>query len=137
VSWSAARRRADPQAAAGCALRTVLTAVLLAAPPALAGEADVIDAKVRRAAPGVYDFDVTVLSVDRGWDYYADAFEILAPDGTLLARRELLHPHEDEQPFTRDLHGARIPPGISEVVLRARHKPKGYDGRTLQLRLPR
>ncbi len=134
---AASRRRAGPGTGGGRALRAALTAALLGAPGAFAGEADVIDAKVRRASPGVYDFDVTVRSVDRGWDYYADAFEVLAPDGTLLARRELAHPHEDEQPFTRDLYGVRIPPGTSEVILRARHKPKGYDGRTLRLRLPR
>jgi hypothetical protein len=103
---------------------------------ALAGEADVVDVKVRRSAPGVYDFDITVKSVDKGWDYYADAFEVLAPDGALLGRRVLLHPHETEQPFTRDLYGVRIPANVREVVVRARHKPKGYDGATLRVRLP-
>ena len=103
---------------------------------AFAGEADVVDVKVRRSAPGVYDFDVTVKSVDRGWAYYADAFEVLSPDGRLLGRRELLHPHETEQPFTRDLYGVRIPSGITAVVVRARHKPKGYDGDALTVSLP-
>jgi len=108
-----------------------------ALPAAFAGEADVIDVKVRRAAPGVYDFDITVRSVDKGWDHYADAFEVLAPDGSLLGRRELLHPHETEQPFTRDLHGVRIPTGVTRVVVRARHKPRGYDGATKTVALPR
>lgn len=101
-----------------------------------AGEADVIDVKVRRSAPGVYDFDVTVRSVDRGWDYYADAFDVLAPDGKVLGQRILLHPHETEQPFTRDLYGVRVPSGIAEVVVRARHKPKGYGGKSVRVRLP-
>jgi hypothetical protein len=102
---------------------------------ALAGEADVVDVKVRAAAPRVCDFDVTVRSVDKGWNYYADAFEVLAPDGRVLGRRELLHPHESEQPFTRDLHGVRIPPGIEEVIVRARHKPTGYGGVAKKVRL--
>lgn len=72
------------------ALSVVFGGALLAAAGASAGEADVVDAKVRRSAPGVYDFDVTVSSADRGWAYYADAFEVLAPDGTLLGRRVLL-----------------------------------------------
>jgi hypothetical protein len=110
--------------------------VLAAAFSAIAGEADVIAVKVRTAAPRVCDFDVTVRSVDRGWDYYADAFEVLAPDGRLLGRRELLHPHETEQPFTRELNGVRIPPGIHEVTVRARHKPRGYDGATRKVKLP-
>lgn len=108
-----------------------------AAAAVAAGEADVVDVKVRRSAPSVYDFDVTVKSVDKGWSYYADAFEVLTPEGRLLGRRELLHPHETEQPFTRELHGVRIPPDIREVVVRARHKPRGYDGATKTIALPR
>ena len=114
-----------------------LAFALLAAGGTLAGEADVVDVKVRRAAPGVYDFDVTVRSVDKGWEHYADAFEVLAPDGRLLGRRVLLHPHETEQPFTRELHGVKVPPGVTHVTVRARHKPKGYDGKTVEVRLPK
>lgn len=104
---------------------------------ARAGEADVVDAKVRRGPSNTFDFDVTVKSVDRGARYYADAIEILAPDGKLLGRRELLHPHEDEQPFTRDVYGVRIPAGIDNVVVRAHHSVKGYEGKTLTLELPK
>lgn len=111
--------------------------VALACSGALAGEADVIDVKVRRSAPRIYDFDVTVKSADKGWEYYADAFEVIAPDGNLLGRRVLLHPHETEQPFTRELYGVRIPAGIERVTVRARHKPKGYDGRALSVTLPK
>ena len=117
-------------------MRPLLLALLLSAHTAFAGEADVVDVKVRRSAAGTYDFDVTVKSVDRGWDYYADAFEVLGPDGKVLGRRVLLHPHETEQPFTRDLYGVSIPPGVTHVTVRARHKPKGYDGATLSLALP-
>lgn len=119
-------------------MKTAVAAFLVAvALPCVAGEADVIDVKVRRSAAGVYAFDVTVRSVDKGWDYYADAFEVLTPDGRLLGRRELLHPHETEQPFTRELHGVRIPPGTTQIVVRARHKPRGYDGATKTIALPR
>jgi hypothetical protein len=103
---------------------------------ALAGEADVIDVKVRSAGGAAYDFDVTIRSNDTGWNHYADAFEVLAPDGTLLGQRVLLHPHVEEQPFTRDLHGVEIPPGIDQVTIRARHEPKGYDGETMTIALP-
>lgn len=108
----------------------------LAASLAHAGEADVVDVKVRQSAPGIYDFDITVRSIDKGWDHYADALEVLAPDGRLLGRRVLLHPHETEQPFTRDMHGVHVPAGITVVVVRARHKPKGYDGKSGKVELP-
>jgi hypothetical protein len=115
----------------------LLAIVLSFASAAWAGEADVVAAKVRRAADGSYDFDVTVKSNDRGWDYFADAFEVLTPAGKVLGTRVLLHPHETEQPFTRELYGVKIPQGIERVVIRARHKPKGYDGKTLTVELPK
>lgn len=118
-------------------MRAVLIAVLLLAQGAFAGEADVVDVKVRRNSAGTYDFDVTVKSVDKGWHHYADAFEVIGPDGAVLGRRILYHPHETEQPFTRDLYGVTIPQGITQVTVRARHKPKGYDGETKRVALPR
>jgi hypothetical protein len=41
-------------------MRWFLLAIALACSGALAGEADVVDVKVRRSAPGAYDFDLTV-----------------------------------------------------------------------------
>ena len=117
-------------------MRNLLLAVLFVAQTAFAGEADVVDVKVRRNSSGTYDFDVTVKSVDKGWNHYADAFEVLGPDGTLLGRRVLLHPHETEQPFTRELYGVTIPAGVTHVTVRARHKPKGYDGKVQRVALP-
>jgi len=103
---------------------------------AFAGEADVIAVKPTRESGNSWRFDVTVKSNDKGWDYYADAFEILTPDGKLLGRRILYHPHETEQPFTRELTGVNIPSEIKRVVVRARHKPRGYDGATMSVQLP-
>ena len=105
--------------------------------PAYAGEADVIAAKVRKTGAGTYNFDVTIRSNDKGWSYYCDRFEVLTLDGKLLGARTLFHPHENEQPFTRDLYNVRVPAGIQKVRIRARHKPKGYDGKTLVVTLPK
>jgi len=115
----------------------LLATTLVFASTAWAGDADVVAAKVQRAANGTYDFDVTVKSDDRGWDYFADAFEVLTPDGKVLGTRVLLHPHENEQPFTRELYGVKIPQSVGRVVIRARHKPKGYGGKTLTVELPK
>jgi len=118
-------------------MKALALAALLFAQTAVAGEADVVDVKVRRNASGTYDFDVAVKSVDKGWSHYADAFEVLGPDGAVLGRRILYHPHETEQPFTRDLYGVKIPADVTQVTVRARHKPKGYDGKTMSVALPR
>ena len=116
--------------------RFIVFAFLAFAVPVWAGEADVIRAKVEKGSNGTYDFDVTIRSNDRGWDYYCDRFEVLGPDGKVLGVRTLYHPHETEQPFTRELYGVRIPAGLNKVTIRARHKPRGYDGKTLTVTLP-
>jgi hypothetical protein len=122
-------------------LRGVALALALASPLALAGEADVIDVKVRPGAgKGEYSFDVTVRSRDRGWDYYAERFEVVAPDGTVLGTRVLLHPHEDEQPFTREIENVRIPEAVRSVSVRAWMKrgsaQRAAGGEALTVRLP-
>ena len=98
--------------------------------PAAAGEADVLAVKTAREAGGTWRFDVTIRSRDRGWDYYCDRFEVVAPDGRVLGTRVLLHPHTDEQPFTRELAGVKLPAGLRRVVVRAAMKPGGAGGET-------
>lgn len=116
----------------------VLAALVTALPAsALAGEADVIAVDVRHEADSTWTFDVTVRHADEGWDHYADAWEVLAPDGTVLGTRTLFHPHVDEQPFTRSLSGVRIPAGLNEVRLRARDSVHAFGGAQMQVTLPR
>ena len=100
------------------------------ATPAVAGEADVTAVRASREPGGTWRFDVTIRSRDRGWDYYCDRFEVVSPDGTVLGARVLLHPHDDEQPFTRELTGVKLPRGIRRVVVRAAMKPGGAGGDT-------
>jgi hypothetical protein len=107
----------------------------LTAMPAAAGEADVVAATATRHG-AVWRFDVTVAHADSGWDHYADRWDVLTPDGTLLGSRTLLHPHVDEQPFTRSLDNVTIPPGVTAVVIRAHDKAHGLGGREFRLDLP-
>ncbi len=108
---------------------------LLASAAALAGEADVVGVKASKSGGG-YSFDVTVRHADTGWEHYADAWDVLAPDGTVLGTRTLFHPHENEQPFTRSLSGVRIPAGVTEVTIRARDKVHEYGGKKFTVKLP-
>jgi hypothetical protein len=121
------------------AMRRLLLAAGLAALPTLsahAGQADVTGATVQQRARNVFDFDVTIRSNDTGWDAYADRIEVLGPDGAILGARVLEHPHEQEQPFTRDVYDVTIPGGIGTVTIRAHHKTAGFDGATFPVKLP-
>ena len=103
---------------------------------AIAGMADVVDVRADRQPDGSYSFSVSVRHDDTGWDHYADAWEIVGPDGTVLATRVLLHPHVNEQPFTRSLGGVTIPDGVRAVIVRAHDKVHGYGGITVEVELP-
>jgi predicted N-acyltransferase len=105
--------------------------------PAFAGKADVIDVKVLRESNGMYSFDVTILSDETGWEKYADKWEVVAPDGTVLGTRILAHPHVDEQPFTRSLDGVAVPENISRITVRAHDKVEGYGGKEIVVSLPK
>lgn len=117
--------------------RIALAVALLSGfPGAMAGEADVVDVTASEQSDGVFRFDVTVAHGDTGWDHYADRWEVLAPDGSILGTRTLLHPHENEQPFTRSLTGVRVPPGIETVTIRAHDSVHAFGGAEMTITLP-
>jgi hypothetical protein len=96
---------------------------------AFAGEADVETATATRAGDGTWTFNVTVRHADEGWDHYANRWDVIAPDGTVLGTRTLFHPHENEQPFTRSLAGVAVPDGVNAVTIRANDSVHGEGGR--------
>lgn len=92
------------------------------------------NAEASRSGMG-WRFDVTLRHPDTGWDHYADAWEVLTPDGTRLGIRELHHPHVAEQPFTRSLSNVMVPDGLRQVVIRARCSVDGWTGPSVTLTL--
>lgn len=102
-----------------------------------AGEADIVAVEIHAEAGGTFRFDVTVRHADTGWDHYADAWDVLAPDGTVLGTRTLYHPHVNEQPFTRSLGGVVIPIGMETVTVRAHDSVDGHGGETVTVTVPR
>jgi hypothetical protein len=97
---------------------------------------DVIAVKVRTSGTSTFDFDVTVSSPYDTPQRYADAFRVMAKDGSVFGERILFHDHATEQPFTRDLYGVRIPSSTGVVVVQARDKRFGYGGKTVEVTLP-
>lgn len=93
----------------------------------LAADPPVIEAvSAVRGADGAWRFDVTLSHADTGWDDYADGWRVETPDGSVLGTRALLHPHVQEQPFTRSLSGVAVPDETTEVLIRARDIVGGW-----------
>jgi len=106
-------------------------------PDVNAGEADVVDVKISRSSGGSYSFDVAIKHADTGWKHYADSWEVLDGNGNILGKRVLVHPHVDEQPFTRSLSGVKIPAAISAVTIRAHDSVHKYGGKEITVKVLR
>ncbi len=106
-----------------------------AASAAWAGEADVVDVRYEQGSDGTYTFHVTVRHADAGWDHYADKWQVVGADGTVLGERVLAHPHDNEQPFTRSQSGIAIPADAVEVTVRAHDKVHGWGGAEMTVAL--
>lgn len=110
--------------------------VLSAPQGAHAGEAQVVKAEVRAQGEQRYAFSVTLRHADEGWDHYADRWDVLSPDGTVLGSRVLAHPHVDEQPFTRSQSNILIPSTTPFVIIRAHDTVHGDSAKTVRFELP-
>jgi hypothetical protein len=107
-------------------MKHLIIAASLALPhPALADPARIVAVEAVETASG-WTFRVTIEHGDTGWDDYADGWRVEAPDGAILGERPLLHPHVNEQPFTRALPGVAIPEAVGEVLIRSRTSVEGW-----------
>ena len=102
---------------------------------AIAGGADVVAVDFIKTGEQTYRFDVTVHHTDRGWEHYANHWDIIAPDGSTLGNRKLAHPHVNEQPFTRSLSDVKIPLDVHQVTIRAHDSVHAFDGETMTVDL--
>ena len=119
------------------AILSSLIIILLALSTVYAGPVDVLKVEVERTGENTFRFDVKVIHNDEGWDHYANKWDVVAPDGTVLATRILHHPHENEQPFTRSLSGVKIPKSVNKVSIQAHDSVHGYGGKKITIQLPR
>ena len=110
--------------------------LLFSLTPSHAGEANVVKVELKKLGNGTYQFDVTVQHKDEGWKHYANKWDVVDPDGTVIGTRTLYHPHVDEQPFTRSLSGVKIPEGITKVTIRAHDSVHKYSGKAVTVTLP-
>ena len=88
--------------------------------------------KAVQSSNSSWTFYVTVRHNDKGWNHYADLWEVVDPEsGEVLAERVLAHPHETEQPFTRSQSRIVFPEGQRFVEVRAKCQLHGYEGKTV------
>ena len=99
-------------------------------------DADVTFVRAAQETDGTWTFHVTVEHPDTGWEDYADGWDVVTPDGQVIKRdagdaftRELLHPHVNEQPFTRSQSGLTLPDSVEQVTVRAHDLLDGFGGR--------
>lgn len=102
----------------------------------LEANADVLFVRAEFKPEGKWTFTVTVQHPDTGWEDYADGWDVLLPNGTIVKpvpdaqfTRVLLHPHVNEQPFTRSQDGIAIPSEVTTVTVRAHDLLHGFGGR--------
>ena len=105
-------------------------------------DADVIFVRAVESGSNTWTFHVTVAHLDTGWDDYADGWDVVLPDGMVIKpdpssqfTRLLLHPHENEQPFTRSQSGITMPADVTTVVVRAHDLVDGFGGREVLIDL--
>jgi hypothetical protein len=106
------------------------------------GNADVLHVRTVQSDDGSWTFHVTILHPDSGCEDYADGWDVFTPEGTVLKpdpsspfSRLLLHPRENEQPFTRSQSGIVVPPGVTQVRVRAHDLVDGFGGKEVQIDL--
>lgn len=117
-------------------MKYAITLGIALAAPVLADPPEIV-AAVAGQTDNIWRFDVTLSHPDSGWDHYADGWEVLAPDGRSLGIRELAHPHETEQPFTRSLGGVALPADADHVFVRARCNVDGWGKAQFRVELAR
>jgi hypothetical protein len=100
--------------------------LLCFAAPTLADPLDIVAVDI-----GASRMSVTLEHPDTGWNHYADGWRIEAEDGTVIGTRELLHPHVEEQPFTRSLTVNDLPDG--PLYIRAKCSVDGWSDTRVSL----
>lgn len=94
--------------------------------PVIADNATILAASFRNMGNGLWSVKVTLKHGDTGWDHYADNWRVVDGEGNIIGDRVLHHPHVNEQPFTRELSGVKIPEGITTVYIEAHDKMHGW-----------
>lgn len=98
-------------------------------------EVKILGAVFKKTDRNQWSVSVSLKHADTGWEHYADQWRIVDQKGTIVGRRVLLHPHVDEQPFTRSLAGIVVPTNTTVLYVEAHDKVHGWAKNRLKLEL--
>ncbi len=98
-------------------------------------EVEVKDVKIHQLADKTWTFAVTLKHDDKGWDHYANEWQVIGADKKIFGTRTLYHPHVNEQPFTRNLSGIKIPSDIKSVRVIAKDTVHGLSTHAAEINL--
>ena len=93
--------------------------------------AHVLGVDVQKTGDDTYTFSTTLRHRDEGWEHYADVWRVTG-ESVENGVRELLHPHDNEQPFTRSQSNVEA---AGTVVLEASDNVHRTGGSTVTLDL--
>lgn len=100
-----------------------------------ANEVEIVDVKAHQKNDKTWTFAVTLKHDDKGWDHYANEWQIIGKDNKIFGTRTLYHPHVKEQPFTRNLSGVKIPTDIKMVRVIAKDTVHGLSHQAAEVNL--
>lgn len=95
------------------------------------GLADITSVTIS-GAPGHPVFTVGVTSPDAGCGCYADWWEVVGLDGTLLERQTFTRPHTTEQPFTSSGEALQLSDDLYVIVRAHMAGGDGYGGQAFK-----
>ncbi len=116
-----------------CLTAAAITGMAL---PAMADGPVVEDVQMEKTGMG-WRVSVTLSHDDTGWEHFADTWRIEDAEGKVIAVRKLMHPHVDEQPFTRSLSSVVLPDGTREIFVRAHCSKGGWHDETTRVKIAR
>jgi len=100
-----------------------------------ANEVEVVDVEAQQQSDKTWTFAVTLKHDDKGWDHYANEWQVIGMDNKIFGTRTLYHPHVNEQPFTRNLAGIKIPTEIKVVRVIAKDTVHGLSHKAAEVNL--
>ncbi len=100
-----------------------------------ANDVSILGAAIYHQSQNTYFVNVKLQHQDTGWDHYADEWRLVDEKGTVVARRVLMHPHVEEQPFARGQGNIQIDDDIATLYIEAHDTVHGWSPDRLKVDL--